>query len=95
MPPPTVMPELFVKMARKVIRESKDYEFWHWLCRARPPAAANVARLKDEDKICEIIKSNHDAFVNQTQKGRPSNGKGRAKGQTAKGTGKGKHKGIG
>ena len=89
MPPSIVMPVLFVDMAKKVLKDWKDYEFWHWLCRARPPAAANVARLKDEDKICAIIKSNKAAFIEQTQKKPPTGGKAQSKGKNDGGKGHG------
>jgi len=98
MSPPTVMPVLYEEMARKCIREIKDYEFWHWLCTARKPAANSIARSKDLDQICEIIKANEDGFIAQTETGRQRNAaaKGQGKGDgNGKGKGKGKEKGKG
>ena len=87
------MPLLYEQVARKVIREITDYEFWHWLCKDSRKGAANaIARSKDEQKVGELIMANKAAFIEQTkvQRQLKEASKGGGKGGGKKGKGKGK-----
>ena len=50
-----MLPEIYERMVRKVLREHKAGDVWNWLCSARESDAKAIAHTKDEDKVCDIL----------------------------------------